>query len=64
MRGKDLRDAFLPAPEMALEVGTDELVLAPERVVEGGLGDAGPLDNPVNSDHMNAFRVEQLVCGG
>src|SRR5205807_1551179 len=49
--------------EMVLEVGTNELVLAAEGVVQRGLSDAGPLHNPVDSDHMNTFGIEQVING-
>ncbi len=48
----------------ALEVGPDELVLAAERAVQAGLGDAGALDDLVDADGVDALLVEQLVGGG
>src|SRR5216683_6750335 len=44
-----------------LEVGTHELLLAAERAVEAGLGDASPLDDRVDADSVDPVFVEQLA---
>jgi hypothetical protein len=62
--GQNLGDAALPSAEVLLKVGADELVLAAKGVVEGGLCDACPFNNPVNPDDMHAFGIEKLVGGG
>ena len=64
MRGQNLRDAALPSTEVVLEVNAHELVLAAKGVVQRGLGDAGPFNDPLNANDVHAFRVEQLVGGG
>ena len=46
-----------------LEVRPNKLLFAPEGVVEGGLGDAGPLDDAVDPDDVHTFRVEELIGG-
>src|ERR1700730_2589901 len=61
--GQNARDALLASAEVLLKVCADELVLAAEGAIQRGLCDAGPFDNAVNTDHVHAFRVEQLVGG-
>ena len=46
---------------MLLEISADQFFLAAKGVVEGGLGNAGALNNPVDSDYMHAFGVEELI---
>ncbi len=50
-----------PSEASAGEVGSDEFVLACEVGVQGGFGDAGFGDDPVDSDCMNAFGVEKAA---
>src|SRR6266849_4665830 len=64
VRGQNARDAVLPDEEVPLQVGAYEVVLAAESVVQRGLGDAGPFDDPVDADHVDAFRIKQLVRRG
>ena len=47
-----------------LQVGQDEVVLAREVLVEGGLGDAGVRDDPVDTDPSRPVSVEQAKGGG
>jgi len=56
-------DALLPSPHVLLEIGADEVLLAAKGLVQGRLRDAGTLSDPVDADHMHAFRVEELVGG-
>src|SRR6202011_2605880 len=61
--GQNTRDALLALAEVLLKVCAHELVLAAEGAIQRRLCDAGPFDNAVNTDHVHAFRVEQLVGG-
>lgn len=54
-----LFDGYLPALALAVKVGGDQLVLAGEVSVEGGLGDVGFGDHPVDADGTNALGVEE-----
>src|SRR6185369_16125336 len=54
-------DALGDAGVAGLQVGTDQLVLAAEGVVQRGLGHAGLLDDAVDADRVYALVVEQLV---
>ena len=45
----------------ALQIGAHQLVLAAEGAVERGLGDAGPLDHPVDPDRVDPLLIEELV---
>jgi hypothetical protein len=59
-----LRDALGDAGVPGLQVGPDQLILAAERVIQGGLGHPGVLDDAVDPDRMHALVVEQLVSRG
>ena len=57
-------DALLPGRVPGGEIAPDELVLAAEDAVEGGLGHPGTRDYPVDADGVHALFVKQLVGGG
>src|SRR4029077_20175374 len=57
-------DARLPSPHVLLEISAHQLFFAAKGVVEGGLGDVGLLDYPVDADHVHALPIKELVGGG
>lgn len=48
----------------AVEIGSDEIVLAAEVIVERPLGDPGLLGNSVHADATDTLAVKQLACSG
>jgi hypothetical protein len=69
--GKSALGLVEPAPEKgevrlvsAVEIGSDEIVLAAEVIVKRPLGDAGLLGNSVHADATDTLAVKQLACSG